>query len=123
MLVWDLEEENRLLNVRTAQLETKLDEKQNRIDDLERWCAHLQGIIDANAEKEAQHRTQMERIKKGWGSFAPLRKASSAGCAGNIGSRGQGTGLRCVPGPRQATVQGKNMKYAPVNEFRFNEKI
>lgn len=75
MLVWDLEEENRLLNVRTAQLETKLDEKQNRIDDLERWCAHLQGIIDANAEKEAQHRTQMERIKKRLGILCPIAQS------------------------------------------------
>lgn len=49
--IWDLEEENRIYLNRLDELAGLLLKRQERIDDLERWCSHLQGIIDKNEDK------------------------------------------------------------------------
>lgn len=45
--IWDVEEENRLLRLRIQELEGEVGRKTDRVNELEQWCSHLQGIIDA----------------------------------------------------------------------------
>lgn len=49
--LWDFEEENSLLRQKNAQLQTIIDQRNARIDELERWCTYLQTCLD----KEKQH--------------------------------------------------------------------
>lgn len=50
----DVEEEARLLRIRNQQLQEAVEKHVRRIDDLERWCTHLQRIIDEEAERKKE---------------------------------------------------------------------
>ena len=50
-----------------SQLEQILEAKTARIDDLERWCAHLQAIIDAREARTKQ-------LEKRFGIFYKLAR-------------------------------------------------
>lgn len=50
--IWDLEEEHRVFDKKLQKLRDELKEKQNRIDELERWCGHLQGEVDKLRRRE-----------------------------------------------------------------------
>ena len=49
-----MEEEARLLRIRNQQLQEAVEKHVRRIDDLERWCTHLQRIIDEEAERKKE---------------------------------------------------------------------
>ena len=65
--IWDLEEEVRVLREGKTALEQNLEAKTARIDDLERWCAHLQAIIDAREARTKQ-------LEKRFGIFYKLAR-------------------------------------------------
>lgn len=65
--IWDLEEEVRVLQEGKTALEQTLEAKAARVDDLERWCAHLQAIIDA---REAR----TKKLEKRFGIFYKLAR-------------------------------------------------
>ena len=44
--IWDLEEENRVLNERYIAMKNEIAEKDERIQELEDWCEHLQDSLD-----------------------------------------------------------------------------
>lgn len=44
--LFDIEEENRVLNLKIANLHELNEQYKNRINELEQWCRHLQSIID-----------------------------------------------------------------------------
>lgn len=61
MQLWDMEEENRVMQRCIADHEKKEQELQNRIDDLERWCGHLQSIIDKESNRRAKLYEKLEK--------------------------------------------------------------
>lgn len=65
--IWDLEEEVRVLREGNATLEQTMEAKTTRIDDLERWCAHLQAIIDVREERS-------KKLEKRFGIFYRLAR-------------------------------------------------
>lgn len=61
--IWDVEEENRVLRIHIQELNKNLDEKKKRVDELERWCSHLQKIIDSETEqREKREREYSETV-------------------------------------------------------------
>ncbi len=63
----DVEEENKVLSERVKTLTESAEKDKTRIEDLERWCGHLQGIIDANTEK-------LDKLEKRFGIFYKIAK-------------------------------------------------
>ena len=57
----DVEEENRLLRVRIRESEKAIDVQVKRKEELQRWCGHLQSIVDAYTERQE---AQESRIKE-----------------------------------------------------------
>ena len=70
--IWDVEEENCLLHIRIREPEREVKKPVNRVNDLERWCGHLQGIIDAETqqrEKREQQYQQYQQLEQSFGIF------------------------------------------------------
>ncbi len=67
--ILDLEEENRLLRLQQKELLAQVEARQGRIDDLERWCTHLQKDLDAVTERENIRREKYEMLEKRLGIF------------------------------------------------------
>lgn len=65
--IWDVEEENRLLRIRIQELQGAVDKHMKRVDDLERWCGHLQGIIDAEKEQRETRERQYQQLEQRYG--------------------------------------------------------
>lgn len=67
--IWDVEEENRVLQAQNRDLREHAEKSQNRVDELERWCTHLQGLLDTEiAEREAREQ-QYQMLEKKLGIF------------------------------------------------------
>ena len=65
--LWDMEEENRVMQRCVEDHEKKEVQLQNRIDELERWCGRLQGIIDVEAEEKNRQIERYEALEKRYG--------------------------------------------------------
>ena len=70
----DLEEENRVLKDRIKTLQELSEKDMNRIDELERWCGHLQGIIDKNTEENETRIQQYQKLEKRFGVFFKIAR-------------------------------------------------
>ena len=70
--IWDVEEENRVLREQNQELQDTADARQQRIDDLERWCGHLQGLLDAEVAQREEREQQYEKLEKKLGIFFKL---------------------------------------------------
>ena len=46
ILLWDLEEENRVLCRKLTEQQLEMDKLHQNIDELEAWCKHLQNALD-----------------------------------------------------------------------------
>ncbi len=72
--IWDVEEENRVLQAQHQELLDTIDARQQRIDDLEHWCGHLQGLLDAEvAEREAREQ-QYQMLEQKLGIFFKIAR-------------------------------------------------
>ncbi len=67
--IWDVEEENRLLRISRQELLETVDKHVNRIDELERWCTHLQGIIDSEQQKREERERKYQQLERRYGVF------------------------------------------------------
>lgn len=67
--IWDVEEENRLLRIRIREMQGTIDKHIKRVDDLERWCGHLQSIIDSETEQREKRERQYQQLEKRFGIF------------------------------------------------------
>ena len=65
--LWDMEEENRVMQRCVADHQKKEQELQSRIDELERWCGHLQSIIDRDAVHTKRRVERYEKMEKRFG--------------------------------------------------------
>lgn len=72
--LWDMEEENRVMQRCVEDHKKKEQALQNRIDELERWCGHLQGIIDHDAEEKKQRVERYEKMEKRYGIFFKIAR-------------------------------------------------
>lgn len=72
--IWDVEEENRVLQEQHQQLLDTIEARQQRIDDLERWCGHLQGLLDAEVAQREEREQQYEKLEKKLGIFFKLAR-------------------------------------------------
>ena len=65
--IWDVEEENRLLRICNQRLTEDEEKHLGRIDELERWCTHLQRLLDAEVEKREKRERQYAQLEKRFG--------------------------------------------------------
>lgn len=72
--IWDVEEENRVLREQNQELQDTADARQQRIDDLERWCGHLQGLLDVEVAQREEREQQYEKLEKKLGIFFKLAR-------------------------------------------------
>lgn len=49
--LWDLEEENRLYQQKVLELQAVIKQRENRIDELEKWCGYLQSCLDREKKR------------------------------------------------------------------------
>ncbi len=70
--IWDIEEENRVLEASNAALLEEADKDHTRIEDLEHWCAHLQDLLDKEVAARETREQQYEVIKNKLGIFFRL---------------------------------------------------
>lgn len=62
--LFDIEEENRVLNLQIANLHELNEQYRNRINELEQWCGHLQSVIDRYELKLNKIRERHSNIYK-----------------------------------------------------------
>lgn len=67
--IWDVEEENRVLRQQNETLAETTKQKQARIDDLERWCGHLQSLLDVEIADREEREAQYQKLEKKLGIF------------------------------------------------------
>ena len=51
-----------------------MESRQQRIDDLERWCGHLQGLLDAEVAQREEREQQYEKLEKKLGIFFKIAR-------------------------------------------------
>ena len=57
---WDLEEENLIYQQRVSELEEIINQRNIRIDELEKWCTYLQACLD----KEKKYNIPARLVRK-----------------------------------------------------------
>jgi len=72
--IWDVEEENRVLRRSLEETEKELEQRLHRIDDLERWCTHLQAIIDRHEADLEKRNQQYQALEKKLGIFFKIAR-------------------------------------------------
>lgn len=72
--LWDVEEENRVLRSSIDEYQKTVEKHVNRIDDLERWCSHLQSIIDKEAEERKKRESQYQMLAERFGIFFKIAR-------------------------------------------------
>lgn len=72
--LWDMEEENRVLQHTVERYRETEKKHVDRIDELERWCSHLQGIIDTQAEEKRVREEKYILLEKRFGIFFKIAR-------------------------------------------------
>ena len=72
--IWDVEEENRVLQAENRELVDTLEARTKRIDDLERWCGHLQGLLDEEVARREEWEEAMAKLEKRLGIFFKIAR-------------------------------------------------
>lgn len=72
--IWDVEEENRILRCSLEEKEKDLEKRIHRIDELEKWCTHLQSIIDRHEADLEKRNRQYQMLEKKLGIFFKIAR-------------------------------------------------
>lgn len=72
--LWDVEEENRVLHCRIDEYQKTVDKYVDRVNELERWCTHLQGIIDKEMEEKKKRENKYQLLEKRLGIFFKIAR-------------------------------------------------